>query len=83
MSVQQVSFATNLSILKSIIDMVADTEEVLTADTQHWRDALQISFNRTVVPKYLLNKRYLQLFVFSMDRLDTLGWILSLTLTGQ
>ena len=46
--VRQVSFATNLSIRNSIIVMAADTEEVLTVDMQHWRDALRISFNRTV-----------------------------------
>ena len=62
--------------------MVADTEEVLTADMQYWRDALRTSFNRTVGSKYLLNKRYLPLLVL-MDRLNTLGWILSSTLTGQ
>ena len=71
--VRQVSFATNLWIRNSIIVMVADMEEVLTADMQHWRDALRISFNRTVGSKYLLNKRYLPL----------LGWILSLTFMVQ
>ena len=81
--VRQVSFATNLSIRNSIIVMVADMEEVLTVDMQHWRDALRISFNRTVGSKYLLNKSYLPLLVLSMDRLNTLGWILSSTLTVQ
>ena len=81
--VRQVSSATNLSIRNSIIVMVADMEEVLTADMQHWRVALRISFNRTVGSKYLLNKRYLPLLVLSMDRLNTLGWILSSTLTVQ
>ena len=78
-----VSFATNLSIRNCIIAMAADMEEVLTADVQHWRDALRISFNRTVGSKYLLNKKYLPLLVLSMDRLNTLGWTLSSTLTVQ
>ena len=82
-NVRQVSFATNLSIRNSIIVMVADMEEVLTADMQHWRDALRISFNRTVGSTYLLNKKYLPLLVLSMDKLNTLGWILSSTLTVQ
>ena len=43
--VRQVSFAINLSIRNSIIVMAVDMEEVLTVDMQHWRDALQISFN--------------------------------------
>ena len=63
--------------------MVDDMEEVLTVDMQHWRDALRISFNRTVELKYLLNKKYLPLLVLSTDRLNMLGWILSLTLTVQ
>ena len=63
--------------------MAVDMEEVLTVDMQHWRDALRISFNRTVGSKYLLNKKYLPSPVLSTDRLNTLGWILSLTLTGQ
>ena len=81
--VREVSFATNLSIRNSIIVMVADMEEVWTVDMQHWRDALQISFNRTVGSKYLLNKKYLPLPVLSTDKLNTLEWILSSTLTGQ
>ena len=81
--VRQVSFATNLSILNSIIVMAVVMEEVLIVDMQHWRDALRISFNRTAEPKYLLNKKYLPLPVLSTDKLNTLGWILSLTLTGQ
>ena len=81
--VLQMSFATNLSIRNSIIAMAADMEEVLIADMQHWRDALQISFNRTVGSKYLLNKTYLPLPVSLTDKLSTLGWILSLTLTVQ
>ena len=81
--VRQVSFAINLSIRNSIIVMVADMEEVLTVDMQHWRDALRISFNRTVGSKYLLNKKYLPLLVLSTDRLNTLGWILSSTSTVQ
>ena len=55
----------------------------MTVDMQHLRDALRISFNRTVGSKYLLNKKYLPLPVLSMDRLNTLGWILSSTLTVQ
>ena len=66
--VRQVSFATNLSIRNSM---------------QHWRDALRISFNRTVGSKYLLNKKYLPLPVLSTDKLNTLEWIFSSTLTGQ
>ena len=50
---------------------------------QHWRDALRISFIRTVGSKYLLNKKYLPLLLLSMDRLNTLGWILSSTSTVQ
>ena len=70
--VRQVSFATNLSIRNSIIVMAVDMEEVLTVDMQHWRDALQISFNRTVWSKYLLNRKYLPLLVLSTDKLYTL-----------
>ena len=81
--VRQVSFAINLSIRNSIIGVAADVEEVLTADMQHWRDALRISFKRTVGSKYLLNKKYLPLLVLSTDRLKTLGWILSSTSTVQ
>ena len=81
--VRQVSFAINLLIRNSIIVMVADMEEVLTADMLHWRVALRISFNRTVGSKYLLNNKYLPLLVLSMDRLNTLGWILSSTSTVQ
>ena len=81
--VRQVSFAINLSIRNSIIAMAADMEEVLIADMQHWRDALRISFIRTVGSKYLLNKKYLPLVVLSMDRLNTLGWILSSTFMVQ
>ena len=61
--VPQVTFATNLLIRNSIIAMAADMEEVLIADMQHWRDALRISFIRTVGSKYLLNKKYLPLLV--------------------
>ena len=81
--VRQVSFATNPLIRNSIIVMAVDMEEVLTVDMQHWRDALRISFKRTVGSKYLLNKKYLPLPVLSTDRLNTLGWILSLTSTVQ
>ena len=59
--------------------MAADMEEVLIADMQHWRVALQISFIRTLGSKYLLNKKYLPLLVSLTDKLNTLGWILSLT----
>ena len=81
--VRQVSFATNLLIRNSIIVTAADMEEVLTVDMQHWRDALRISFIRTVGSKYLLNKKYLPLPVLSTDKVNTLEWILSSTLTGQ
>ena len=50
---------------------------------QHWRDALRMSFNRTAGSKNLLNKKYLLLPVLSTDRLNTLGWTLSLTSTVQ
>ena len=81
--VRQVSFATNLSIRDSIIVMAVVMKEVLIIDMQHWRDALRISFNRTVGTKYLSNRKYLPLPVLSTDKLNTLEWILSLTLTGQ
>ena len=55
----------------------------MIADMQHWRDALRISFIRTAGSKYILNKKYLPFLVLSMDRLNTLGWILSSTLTVQ
>ena len=63
--------------------MAADMEEVLIADMQHWRDALRISFIRTAGPRYSLNRKYLPLPVLSMDRLNTLGRILSLTSSVQ
>ena len=63
--------------------LASDMEEVLIADMQHWRDALRISFIRTVGSKYLLNKKYLPLLVLLTDRLNTLGWTLSLTFTVQ
>ena len=50
---------------------------------QHWRDALRISFIRTVGSKHFFHKKYLLLPVLSTDRLNTLGWILSSTLTVQ
>ena len=56
-------------------------EVLLIADMQLWPDVLQISFNHTVGSKYLLNKKYLLSPVLSTDRLNTLGWILSLTST--
>ena len=46
---------------------------------QHWRDALRISFNRTVGSKYSLNKKCLPSLVLLMDNLNVLGWTLSLT----
>ena len=55
----------------------------MIVDMQHWRVALRMSFNRTVGSKYLLNKKYLLLPVLSTDKLNTLGWILPLTLTVQ
>ena len=68
---------------KQITVMAVAMEEVLIADMLHWRDVLRISFIRTVGSKYSFNKKYLPLLVLSMDRLNTLGWILSLTLTVQ
>ena len=59
--------------------MAVDMEEVLIADMQHWHDALQISFIRTAGSKYILNKKYLPLLVLLTDKLNTLGWTLSLT----
>ena len=59
-------------------------EEVLIAGMQLWGDALRTSSNRMVEPRYYsLNMRYLLSPVLSMDRLNTLGWILFLTLTVQ
>ena len=81
--VRQVSFATNLWIRNSITVMAVVMEEVLIADMQHWRVALRMSFNHTVGSRYLLNRKYLLSPVLSTDRLNTLGWILSLTLTVQ
>ena len=46
-------------------------------------DAMRTSFNHTVAPRYSLNRRYLLSPVLSTDRLNTLGWILSSTLTVQ
>ena len=77
--VLQVLLAINLLIRNCITAMAADMEEVLIADMQHWRDALRISFIRTVGSKYLLNKKYLPSLVLLTDKLNTLGWILSLT----
>ena len=51
----------------------------MIADMQHWPDALQISFIRTVGSKYSLNKKYLPSLVLLTDKLNTLGWILFLT----
>ena len=62
--------------------MAADTV-VLIADMQHWPDVLQISFNHTVGSKYLLNKKYLPSLVLSTDKLNMLGWTLSLTFMVQ
>ena len=58
-------------------------EVVLIAGMQQWRIALRMSFNHTVGSKYLLNKKYLLLPELSTDKLNTLGWILSLTSTDQ
>ena len=44
---------------------------------------MRISFIRTVGSKYLLNKKCLPSLVLSTDRLNMLGWILSLTSTAQ
>ena len=46
-------------------------------------DALRTSFNLIVAPRCSLNKRYLLSPVLSTDRLNTLGWILSVTSTDQ
>ena len=54
---------------------------MLIAGMQQWRDALQTSYNHTVGPRYSLNRKYLLSPVLSTDRLNMLGWILSLTLT--
>ena len=63
--------------------MVADMEEVLTVDMQHWRDALRMSSNRTMGSKYLLNKKYLPLLVLSTDKLNTLPMDLVFNLNGS
>ena len=55
----------------------------MIVDMQHWRDALRISFNRTVGSRYSLNKKYLPSPVLSTDKLNTLEWILSSTSTVQ
>ena len=72
------SWARN-SITASAVVM----EEVLIAGMQLWGDALRTSSKRIVESRYSLNKRYLLSPVLSMDRLNTLGWILSLILTVQ
>ena len=77
------SFATNLWIRNSITVMAVVLEEVLTAGMLLWRVALRMSSNHTVGSRYLLDKKYLLSLVSSTDRLNTLGWILSLTLTVQ
>ena len=56
----------------------AGMKVVLTADMQHWPDVLQISFSHTVGSKFLLNKKYLPSLVLLMDKLNELGWTLSL-----
>ena len=65
----------------SITATAVGTVEVLFAGMQLWCDALQTSYNHTVEPKYSLNRKYLLSPMLSTDRLNTLGWILSLTLT--
>ena len=67
----------------SITATAVGMEEVLIAGMQQWCDALQTSYNRIVASRYSLNRKYLLSPVLSMDRLNTLGWILSLTLTVQ
>ena len=52
--------------------------EVSIADMQHWPDVLRISYTRTAGSKYILNKKYLPLLVSLTDKLNTLGWTLSL-----
>ena len=46
-------------------------------------DALRTLFNPIVASRYSLNRKYLLSPVLSTDKLNTLGWILSLTLTVQ
>ena len=58
-------------------------EEVLFAGMQLRGDALRTSFNPIVASRYSLNRKQLLLPVLSTDRLNTLGWILSLTSTVQ
>ena len=58
-------------------------EEVLIAGMQLWGDALRTLFNPMVASRYSLNRKYLLSPVLSMDRMNTLGWIVSLTLTVQ
>ena len=65
----------------SITATAVGTVEVLIAGMQLLGDALRTSFNHVVAPRYSLNRRHLLSPVLSTDRLNTLGWILSLTST--
>ena len=53
----------------------------MIAGMQLLGDALRTSFNHIMAQRYSLNRRYLLSPVLSTDRLNALGWILSLTLT--
>ena len=79
----QMSFATNLLTRNSITAMAVDMGGGV--DRRHAARARCLAdvFIRTAGSKYLLNKKYLLLLVLSTDKLNTLGWTLSLTFTGQ
>ena len=79
--VQQARSATNQWTRNSITATAVVTEEVVTAGMQQWRDALRTSFNCTAARRYSLNRRYLLSPALTTDRLNTLAWILSSTLT--
>ena len=81
--VRRVSSSTNQWTRNSIIVMAVVTVEALIAGMQLLGDALRTSFNHTVAQRYSLNRKYLLSPVLSTDKLNTLGWILSLTLTVQ
>ena len=81
--VRRVLPATNQWTCNSITATAVGTVEVLIAGMQLLGDALRTSFKLIVAPRYSLNRRYLLSPVLSTDRLNTLGWILSLTSTFQ
>ena len=81
--VRRVSSATNQWMRNSIIATAVGAEEVLTAGLHLWGDALQTSFTHTVAPRCSSNRKYLPSPVFSTDRLNMLGWVLSLTSTAR